>query len=61
MFFLLLLVDINTPYALDYFPDDFEQVFTYVSEDELERARSRKETGFRLPGADGVYKKRKLW
>lgn len=29
----------STPYALDYFPDDFDQVLTYMQEDELEGAQ----------------------
>jgi hypothetical protein len=29
----------NTPYALDYFPDDFDQVLTYIQEDEVELKR----------------------
>jgi hypothetical protein len=33
----------DTPYALDYFPDDFDQLLTYISEDELEKGRERKD------------------
>jgi hypothetical protein len=29
----------DTPYVLDYFPDDFDQALTYISEDEVERER----------------------
>ena len=33
----------DTPYALHYFPDDFDQVLTYLSEDDLEKGRERKD------------------
>jgi hypothetical protein len=33
----------DTPYALDYFPDDFDQDLTYISEDEFEQVRQREE------------------
>ncbi len=31
----------DTPYALSYFPDDFDQVLTYTSESELEKGQER--------------------
>jgi hypothetical protein len=33
----------NKPYALDYFPDDFDQVLTYLQEDELEQHFERED------------------
>lgn len=33
----------DTPYALDYFPDDFDQSFTYISEEDLEKGRELKD------------------
>jgi hypothetical protein len=33
----------NTPYALDYFPDNFDQNLTYILEDKLGRGRERKD------------------
>jgi hypothetical protein len=30
-----------TPHTLDYFPDDFDQVLTYTSENELEKGQER--------------------
>lgn len=33
----------DTSYALDYFPGDFDQSFTYLSEDDLEEGRERKD------------------
>ena len=33
----------DTSHALDYFPDDFDQLFTYISEEDLEKkGRERK-------------------
>lgn len=54
----------NTPYALEYFPDDFDRTLTYIPEDELEqitRPRRHREMGFRLPRINGVHKEPKLW
>lgn len=34
----------NTPYALEYFPDDFDRTLTYIPEDELEQKRDREDT-----------------
>ena len=31
----------DTPYALDYFPDDFDQSMTYMPENELEKGQER--------------------
>jgi hypothetical protein len=33
----------DTPYALNYFPDDFDQVLTYVTEDKLEKGKERQD------------------
>lgn len=33
----------ETPYVLDYFPDDFDQVLTYISEDELKGEGERED------------------
>jgi hypothetical protein len=33
----------DKPYALHYFPDDFDQVLTYIQEDELEQNYARKD------------------
>ena len=33
----------DTPYALDYFPDNFDQVLAYIQEDELEQKRTQED------------------
>ena len=33
----------DTPYALNYFPDDFDQILTYTPENELEKGKGRED------------------
>ena len=41
----------DTPYALEYLPDDFDQGLTYILEDEAGRGPDEcTKMGFRLPG-----------